>query len=135
LVPAEAVSKRVTTIHQGACPQCQGSGPVDIHTAHSIWSALVVTSWKSQPQMSCTPCGRKAKVKATASSFFLGWWGFPWGILGTPVQITKNLYGLARSPSPFAPTPQLERIVRLVIAEELRSQQAGHGEPPVLGRN
>jgi len=135
LVPLEDVTKRVTELHRGSCPKCGQTGPVDVHTAHSIWSALVVTSWKSSPQISCTPCGKKAKIKATVGSFFLGWWGFPWGLLGTPVQITKNLWGLAQSPSPFAPSPQLEKVVRLSIAAELQQAQRAVAAPPALKAN
>jgi hypothetical protein len=57
---------------------------------------------------------------ASLSSLFLGWWGFPWGLILTPVQIGRNLFGLVRSPSSFAPSAQLERIVRLTIAEDIR---------------
>lgn len=133
-LPADVVSTRVNAVHQGNCPQCQRTGPVDIHLSHTIWSALLVTSHGSRTQLSCTPCGRKAKVKATVGCFFLGWWGFPWGVLGTPVQISKNLWGLSRPPSPFVPSSQLEKVVRLDLAAELaRAEQAGI--PPALGKN
>ena len=130
-IPGDAVTKRVSDLHQGKCPKCQQAGPVDIHTSHSIWSALVVTTWKSSPQISCTPCGKKEKIKATIGSFFLGWWGFPWGILGTPVQITKNLWGLTQTPSAFVPSSQLEKVVRLTMAAELEQARAAAVPPPL----
>lgn len=134
-IPPQVITDRVTAIHQGNCPRCQRSGPVDVHVSHSIWSALVVTSWKSSPQLSCAPCGKKEKLKATASSFFLGWWGFPCGLLGTPVQITKNLWGLANGPSGFAPSAQLEKFVRLNLAAEACRQERASAEPPPLRNN
>jgi len=130
-IPPADVARHVAAVHQGTCPRCQKAGPVDVHVSHTIWSALVVTGWKSSPQVSCTPCGQKAKLKATASSFFLGWWGFPWGILGTPVQITKNIWGLARSPSPLTPSEQLEKIIRLNLAHELRAADRASTPPPL----
>lgn len=129
LIPEVDVKQRVTAIHQGACPNCQGIGSIDVHTSHSVWSALVVTTWKSSPQVSCVSCGKKAKIKATLGSVFLGWWGFPWGLIVTPIQITKNLWGLARSQPSFAPSPQLERIVRLGLAAELRRVQVAGAIP------
>jgi hypothetical protein len=130
-VPSEEVQKRTLAVHQGPCPKCQRGGPVDVHTAHSVLSALVVTTWKSSPQVSCESCGKKAKITAAVSSFFLGWWGFPWGLILTPVQVTRNLWGLARGQPSLAPSAQLERIVRLGMAAELRrAQNAGSIPPP-----
>jgi hypothetical protein len=32
-------------------------------------------------------------VPYTVLSFFLGWWGFPWGFIYTPMTIIENLGG------------------------------------------
>lgn len=127
-IPADVIQPRVIALHQGTCPQCRSMGPVDVHVSHSIWSALLLTSWKSQPRVSCRPCGQKAKIGAAVGSFFLGWWGFPWGILITPIQVTRNLVGLAKKPTD-KPSPELERIVRLTLAAELQASPSA-GIPP-----
>ena len=129
LVPEADVRQRVTAIHQGPCPRCARVGAIDVHTSHSVWSALVLTSWKSTPQVCCVSCGKKAKLLGTLTSLLVGWWGFPWGLIVTPIQIGRNLVGLARTPSSFVPSPQLERIVRLSLAAELRDARA---VPPAL---
>ncbi len=133
LLPDVYVKKQVTAIHEGPCPKCQSSGPTDVHTSHTVWSALVVTTWKSLPQVSCVSCGNKAKIKATLSSVILGWWGIPWGLIFTPIQITKNLWGLVRSQPSFTPSAQLEKFVRLEMAAELQRAQAPDDIPPPLG--
>lgn len=133
-IPDDEINRRVAEIHQGPCPRCQRDGFVDVHTAHSVWSAVILTSWKSTPQVSCTPCGKKAKLKATAGSVILGWWGFPWGLLLTPVQVSRNLWGLARSEPSLRPSPQLEKLVRLNYAAEL-SRSNNAGPIPPLMRN
>jgi hypothetical protein len=130
LVPDEAVRKRVLEIHQGPCPKCRRSGPVDIYTSHSIWSALIVTIWRSSPQVSCAPCGRKAKAFAAVGASLLGWWGFPWGLILTPIQVTRNLWGFIVTRPTMIPSAQLEKIARLSLAAE--SQQAQTNPPPVL---
>lgn len=132
LVSEEDVQKRVNAIHQGSCPRCHGAGPIDIHTSHSVWSALVVTSWKSTPQMSCTPCGKKAKTLSAVGAIFLGWWGFPWGLIITPIQITRNLAGLASSRSGTKPSEQLEKIARLSLAAEMQEAEHRGMIPPPL---
>jgi hypothetical protein len=135
LLPEEAVRGRLHAVHQGPCPQCHRVGDaIDVHTSHSIWSVVVLTSWKSVPQICCSSCGKKAKLKATIGSFFLGWWGFPWGLLITPVQIGRNLWGLARTPTSFAPSPQLEKLIRLSLAAELREAQQKAVPPPLVSR-
>ena len=34
-----------------------------------------------------------AGLPYTVLSFFLGWWGFPWGLIYTPMAIIENLGG------------------------------------------
>ena len=132
LIPEIEVKNRVAVIHQGPCPKCQRVGSIDVHVAHSIWSALVITTWKSSPQVSCMPCGKKAKVKAAVGALFLGWWGFPWGLILTPIQIGRNLFGLVNTPPAFTPSAQLERIVRLGLAADLRRAENANPAPPLL---
>lgn len=132
LIPEIEVRNRVASIHQGPCPKCLRMGATDVHTSYSVWSALILTNWKSSLRISCVPCGKKAKIKATVSSLFLGWWGFPWGLVLTPVQISRNLFGLVATPPTSVPSPQLERIVRLGLAAELRLAGAAGGTPPLL---
>jgi len=119
-LPQGNVDAFVQKLHMGACPQCQGPGPVDVFTAHQVWSALFLTSWKSSAQSSCKSCGTKSQVKALLLSLVLGWWGFPWGLVMTPVQIVRNVRGMMRTPDPLRASPELERLARVQLA----SQQA-----------
>ena len=115
-VPPDVVQARVWAVHQGLCPKCQGKGPVDVHTAHQVWSALLLTSWKSEPQVSCRACGIKRQATGLVFSLVAGWWGFPWGLIMTPVQVVRNVSGMLSGPDPQKPSAQLERIVRLSMA-------------------
>jgi ribosomal protein L24E len=116
-VPDEVVTTRAREIHVGPCPVCgdQG-GPVDVHTSHKVASFLVMTSWSSTPRVSCSSCARKAQLGGLAYSLFLGWWGIPWGIFMTPVQIGKNVVGMFRSNYSSEPSDKLKNIVRLQLA-------------------
>jgi hypothetical protein len=132
LVPEEEVKRRVLAVHQGPCPKCKRASPSDVHTSYFVWSALLLTSWKTVPEVSCVSCGRKAKILGAIGSFFLGWWGFPWGLVLTPIIVTRNLWGLVRSRPSSAPSPQLERIVRLGMAAELQRIDQTRAVPPPL---
>jgi hypothetical protein len=122
-IPATTVQEQVWKAHQGACPKCKGTGPVDVHVSHKVWSAMFLTSWSSTPQISCRSCGMKSQIGAALFSLVLGWWGFPWGLLVTPVQIGRNVYGIVRPPEPSKPSPQLENVVRMTLAANAIKQQ------------
>jgi hypothetical protein len=127
LVTAEAldpaqVSAAAMEVHRGLCPRCGGSGPVDIHTSYEVWSLLLVTSWKSVPQVSCRSCGVRHQLGGLFFSFFLGWWGFPWGILMTPVQVLRNVGGLFSPPAPEQPSRLLGEHVRMFLAEGAQAE-------------
>ena len=129
-VPEDVLNEHVHAVHQGACPKCQGPGPVDVHTSHSVYSLLFMTSWKSKPEISCRPCGVKSQALATLSSAALGWWGFPWGLIMTPVQLVKNIGGMLSKGNPDAPSAQLRQQVRLHLGARLMSSSGG----PAPGR-
>ncbi len=121
-VPDTAVEEHARRILAAPCPLCHGSGPVDVHNAYTIWSALYVTSWKTTGHISCRACGRKAQVRALAFSAVFGWWGFPWGFVMTPVQIARNIGGLRRGSSATEPSRELCREARLALAAQLANQ-------------
>jgi hypothetical protein len=115
-VPDAIVSEHVWKVHQGLCPRCGGSGPVDVHTSYRVWSALVMTSWSSRPHVVCRRCGFRARLGDAAFSLVFGWWGFPWGLIMTPVQVFRNVAGLLNTVDAATPSPQLNRIIRLNLA-------------------
>lgn len=115
-VPQHVVRESLWRLHQGACPKCNGPGPVDVHVSHKVWSALFLTRSSSTPQISCRSCGTKSQLGNAAFSLVLGWWAFPWGLIFTPVQIGRNIAGLVKGPDPSTPSSQLERTVRMSLA-------------------
>ena len=111
LVPA-ALKER----HQGRCPACAGAGPVDVHSAHYVYSLVLYTSWTDTERVSCRPCGRRAQSSAVLKCLLLGWWGIPFGLLMTPIQIARNLHGLFSPPDPRHPSAALKRHVQTQVA-------------------
>jgi hypothetical protein len=117
-VPAPVVQQQVMSVHQGRCPQCSGPGPVDVHTSYRVFSALIITRWMNTPQVSCRSCGVKKQLIGVGYSLLLGWWGFPWGLIMTPVQIVRNISGMVSVQDPTRPSAQLERTLRVTIGAQ-----------------
>jgi hypothetical protein len=115
-VPPDILDAHVAQVHAGSCPCCQTRSPVDVHTSYRIWSILILTSWGSRPIMSCRACAIKRQIGDTIFCLFLGSWGFPWGIIFTPIQIIKNLTAMAGGPNPRQPSDLLRRFVSLNLA-------------------
>jgi hypothetical protein len=109
----------VEEVHRGNCPRCNGPGPLDVYKAHQVWSALVLTSWSSRPALSCKSCGTKRQIGALLFSGLFGWWGFPWGLVMTPVQIARNIAEMAGGPKAGSPSALLEKFVRLQAGARL----------------
>ena len=117
-LPDALVREQLWKTHQGSCPKCGGPGPVDVYASHTVWSAVLLTSWKTRSQISCRACGRKSQWTAVAFSTVLGWWGFPFGLIITPIQIGRNLVGIGRSADASTPSPELEKAVRRILVAQ-----------------
>lgn len=115
-LPSDFVNSRVLEVHQGACSICGGAGPVDVHMCYRVWSALIVTRWSSRALVSCRTCGVRTQLSSALFSLALGWWGFPWGPIFTPLQVGRNLVGVLWAPRASEPSDKLETAVRMSIA-------------------
>jgi hypothetical protein len=122
-LPPDVIKQHAWSIYHGSCPKCQGPGPVDVHTAYQVWSALIVTHWQSSPQISCKRCGVKRQLGNAAVSLLFGWWGFPWGLIMTPVQVGRNIYGALRHGTSEGPSENLERVVSITVAAGVAKQR------------
>jgi hypothetical protein len=126
-VPEEAVANLARQIHSGPCPRCQGPGPVDVHIAYWVWSALVFTRWGNKQQVSCRRCAVKTQAGCLAQSAAFGWWGFPFGILITPVQVCRTAVQIVFPPNPAGPSAKLHEIARSYLTSHPRPSAAGAG--------
>jgi hypothetical protein len=64
----------------------------------SVKSFLVVTIRKPIAGVYCSECAQKQALKASATSWLLGWWGFPWGPLYTVHALVSNMFGGTHPP-------------------------------------
>lgn len=118
-LPAAEIARLAGELQGGPCPVCRRPGPVDLQQAHYIWSAIYLTSWKSVPSLSCQRCGNWRRVRAMLSCGLLGWWGLPWGLLGTPIQIGRNVLAMFRHRPSNEPSIEMLDLVRMNLAERV----------------
>lgn len=132
-VPADELERKVEEVWRGNCPKCRQLGPIDVHKFHEVWSILFLTRWTTTPQISCRSCATKRQLGGAAFSLFCGWWGFPWGLILTPVQITRNVVGMCAGPNSDKPSPALRKIVLVNLgAQMMAAKKAAVTQPPPL---
>lgn len=115
-IPEDVVTKAVSEVFHGRCPKCNGPGPVDIFNVYWVRSAGIVTSHGKKEHLCCYECGKKAQRNGIISSLLLGWWGFPWGFIYTPIQIIKNIKNISSTREYMKPSLELAVHLRLLIA-------------------
>jgi hypothetical protein len=120
-IPESTIQQAIQHFDLSGCPKCKGPGPIEVHTSHLVWSALVLTSWSSRPRVCCRSCGIKSQLGYAALDMLIGWWGFPWGLIMTPVQVGRNIIGIFSVPP--HPSNQLKRIIGLNMAAQMAALQ------------
>jgi len=118
-IPTDLLEQKIEEVWRGKCPKCGGYGPVDVHKAHQVWSALVMTRWSSRGYICCRSCGTKRQLGRLLLSSVAGWWGFPWGLILTPVQITRNIIGMCGGPDRSRPSADLRKAVQVNIGAQI----------------
>jgi hypothetical protein len=122
-VPPEVLEREVDQLWRDVCPECRGPGPVDVHKVYEVWSALVVTRRTTKAQVSCRTCAMKRQLRSAALSFCLGWWGLPWGIVLTPIQITRNLIGVIGGPDSARASEGLRKTMLVTIGSQIIARE------------
>jgi hypothetical protein len=130
LVPTEAIERQVEEVFRGNCPKCQSLGPVDVHRFYEVWSLLVLTRWATSQQVSCKSCATKRQLGALAFSLFCGWWG----LLLTPIQVTRNIIAMCGGSDSSKPSADLRKLVQVSLGQKMiaAGQQNAGGVPPPI---
>ena len=128
-LPAELVHEHTLNLHRGECPICQGEGPVDLHQAYWVGSALYFSRFGSTAQVSCRRCARWSQLRYTFQSLGVGWWALP-GIFMTPIQVLRNVFAMFSPPHPHHPSPRLQEFVKLRLIEEALSHAPPESTDP-----
>lgn len=103
------LDRYVDDVYRSNCPTCGKPGPIDVRRAYWVWSALFLTRWGADPKIECAPCARPRRVEKLLFSLLVGWWGFPFGFILTPVQVIRNLIAIYSKDS--GPSAEFKKIV------------------------
>jgi hypothetical protein len=103
----------------GPCRQCGQAAPVDLYQSYRVVSMLIITRWATHNHFVCRACARKEQAKSLAYSALLGWWGFPFGFILTPIQIIRNIVALAGASEAGRPSMRLQNLLKLDLARQL----------------
>jgi hypothetical protein len=126
------VHRQIEELHRSStCPTCGKVGPIDVQHAYWVWSAIVLTRWGSKSKLECLSCARPRRVNAIVSSLLLGWWGIPFGLIITPLQLVRNLAALNRSDA--VPSAEFEELVFQRVLDRVQAQRAGMGNRTTNG--
>ena len=81
---------------------CSKCGCVSAQPRYAIFfevKSFIFSSHKSARQgIFCADCASKVAFKASLITWFLGWWGIPWGPIWSVEAIFKNMFGGTRPP-------------------------------------
>jgi hypothetical protein len=136
--PADIVEREVEKVYRGNCPKCGQLGPIDAHKYFEVWSLIYLTRWAASQQISCRSCATKRQLGALFFSLFCGWWGVPWGLIITPMQIFRNIRAMWRKSDSSGPSSDLRTLIQLEIGRRAlaASRTIGRGavsqRPPPL---
>lgn len=134
LAPPDVLERQVEDVFRGNCPKCRVPGPVDVHKFHEVWSLLLVTRWTTSQQVSCPSCATKRQLGALVFPLVCGWWGFPWGLVLTPVQIGRNIVEMCGGHDSSRPSANLRKVMQIALARQLAAaaqQNNGRTPPPI----
>ncbi|MCP4377494.1 MAG: hypothetical protein GY794_15125 [bacterium] len=123
-IPEQEILKRAAEIQDGPCPACGGGGSrIEWRKSYWVWSALFFTRWGTSAKFCCKKCGIQANLLSIGSCLMLGWWGFPFGLLLTPIQIIANTAAIFRRFDKSKHPEDVMQAARLQLAVVLHEQQ------------
>jgi hypothetical protein len=123
-VPPAELESYIERSRAGPCAKCGGPGPLDLHQSYRVYSMILLTSWSTHNHFVCRACARNEQLKSLGFSTLLGWWGIPFGLIVTPIQIVRNLTALASGADPSKASQRLQNMLKLNLARRIAAQAA-----------
>jgi hypothetical protein len=117
-IPDGEVESFAREIYAGSCPACNGDGPIDVFKSYFTYSIILYTNYKTKEHVVCVACARKVQRKDMALSALVGWWGFPFGLIITPIILLMNSVALLLNPAQKGPTKALIKQSRYILANK-----------------
>ncbi|MES2038319.1 MAG: hypothetical protein V4495_10795 [Pseudomonadota bacterium] len=104
-------------IRSGACPVCNSMAtPVEVRYSYIATSIIFMSNQETKTRLCCVPCGRKENRGGLLVSFFIGWWGIPWGPIFTIAALFGNLKAMFEMTSDEEPSDELMKLTKNQLA-------------------
>jgi len=104
-------------IRSGACPVCSSMAtPVEVRYSYTTTSIIIISNQETKTRLCCVPCGRKENRGGLLVSFFIGWWGIPWGPIFTIAALFGNLKAMFEMMSDEEPSDELMKLTKNQLA-------------------
>ena len=126
-ISEDEVKARAKSMRRSGCPLCRDDDPVDIHSAHYVWSLVLVSFYHTEMRLSCLSCAKTRQFRAIISCVGLGCWGLP-GIILVPMQVVRNLIGLLWPHGRKQASEDLEWMAAQQLAAEQIAEVEGEEE-------
>lgn len=127
-IPKEEIHGHALRIKNSPCPVCQKSGSkTEVRRFYRVWSLILLTRWTRHKRICCHSCARKTNLGSLVFCTLFGWWGLPWGLIMTPVQIVSNITEMFKTLAEPAPSEALLQAAKLDLAAMLQQKRALHG--------
>ncbi|MCJ8312244.1 MAG: hypothetical protein HRU38_08380 [Saccharospirillaceae bacterium] len=117
----DAIS-RANIIKVSSCPTCQQTKALEIYKSYFVYSIILFTSWKTISELSCRSCAKKQQATNLTISSLAGWWGFPFGLIVTPIIIGANIVALIKKTDQENTSKALIEYSRMSLAREIRDE-------------
>lgn len=118
-ISAEQIQTLALAIRSGPCPDCRLSeSVVEIRFQYRVVSLVLITEYQRKSRLCCVACGRKQNMKAFCLTFFLGWWGVPFGLIMTPTYLIANMGELWENRTVGQASEDLLKLAKLQLAEK-----------------
>jgi len=122
-VPKAQLDDYVMRTHMSECSTCKKNKGIDAHPSYEVWSALVITRWTSSYKIQCVECAKSRQRNSLVFSLIAGWWGVPWGIFITPLQVIRNIGALRSAPKVGEPSAKFYKLATTHLAKQMVSGQ------------
>jgi hypothetical protein len=133
-IPEQAVKIEAKKIRNGNCPVCSQRGEeIELRKSYKAISYVIMTRWGVYPIISCSSCHRKKVLGDFFLTLLFGWWGFPWGLIITPVQLIRNICAFATDTKTSESSKELCSAVRVMMAHKNLSLQYRSSHDPGKG--
>ncbi|GLB48549.1 hypothetical protein [Neptunitalea lumnitzerae] len=112
------------------CPYCNSkTAKNNVTMVRKTTSAIIITHRTNKPKIGCSNCLDGLHRSANIHTFFLGWWGIPWG----PIHSLRTFYKNRKMRKRFNHSNQLDELFVAFIQANIVALESNKQNEIALG--